>query len=234
MIKEDSSSKMSLEMMVRYYRVSVMAGLAVVVLLFLGWNQITGILNQQKTYTKQRAQLADLNKRLGVLRGQSESGFDQIKKVVNRALPPEKPVFEAFSALSSLAGETGVVLSELSSTPGSLATASASTSTDRGGGFGAKSMVMKLSIEGEERQVNEYLSQVIRLVPIVDLNTVKLSRKNSEGDEAPRYTMELDVSVYWMPKVKVTANDGAPIQELTEKQQETIQDLLGYRYYGIN
>jgi hypothetical protein len=220
--------------MVRFYRVPAVTGIVAVVVMVMGWGQINKILEQQRQLVDYKQQVAALDKRLAVLRDQAEGGLEQTKLVTLRALPEEKPVFEAFSALTALAGETGVTVMELSSTPGSLATASGMIDAGKGGvGGGARSIQMKLSVEGEELAVNNYLSKVIKVVPLVDLNTVKLSSGVAEGDQAVRYKVDVEMSVYWMPSFKSAATP-SQTPELTPEQEQVVQDLLGYKYYGIN
>jgi len=234
MSKEEQNSKISFQAMLRFYKVPAMAGLAVVVLLFLGWKQINGIMDGQRQLIDYKKQVVALDERLVILRNQADGGLMQAKKVADRALPEGKPVFEAFTGLTALAGETGVVVNELTSAPGNLATESGTLNADAGRNGGARSMRVKLKVEGEELAVNNYLTQVIRMVPLIDLDIVKLSASSVKEGEVPRYWAEVELSVYWMPVLATKNTKGQNTAEMTPEQERVVQELLGYKYYGIN
>lgn len=234
-------AQITMDMVVRYYKVPAVVGVVMAVVIYVAWMQLGSALKGYSEFSQGQKKLETIEERIRAVQNKLGGNYEATKQVADRSLPQEKPIFEAFTALMGIANENGLTIINLSSTPGSLATESAelvSTNKRSQASDKVESLGVSMKVEGNETQVNALLANVSRVVPLMDINKVSISvRGGTENNPEVVTVADIDLSVYWMlPEQQGTARTttAAPVVELTSQNQNTVRELLNFKYYGVN
>jgi len=183
---------------------------------------------------------AELNEKVVSFRALLSDNFELQEEMAEAALPKVKPVFEVLSILTEVAGDTSVVVKELSSSPGNVASGSSQVVGSAKSSSRPKSNVkvdyeeldITLEISGNLQNVNDFLLELSQSLPLMDVEEIKISPRYVEGEE-DTFEGEFNLMVYWMPEetVKVSGKLDAPSM-MSSSQKQAFEQISLFRRYG--
>lgn len=226
--------------MYRYFLPGAIA-IAVLVLGMVFTVSSVGAIYQSLTIISDTQESMDeVNQRLARLDELSRGELQTMKSVIDQALPAQKPVFETLTAVRAISQEVGVVITDLSSRPGNLASESANLrqvvsaqgrqnrATQRNTPLYEKINVT-LEVEGTFNQLNEFFKRLVTITPLMDLDTVRVSSRGiAASDPNTKFSSEVDLAVYWMAASTTSKTDLADLVELSGDEQQIYQTIDGY------
>ena len=177
--------------------------------------------------------LEKLNRELAAINQLTIPEVDKINQAASKALPSEKPVFEALQALQEIAQEEGVVVSELLTQPGSLATDSGrisgktSSKAQKAKSELFEKLKVTMEISGDKNEIEGFVERLVNLAPLVDLAEFRVRASQNPVKDELILRGELDLVVYWKPLFNVSVDDTLAGKELTSDQLGLYQELLG-------
>lgn len=234
------SSKTDLSTLVNRNRAYLPAAAAVsisITLIFLAVSSVFTILDTRSELLAVEQTNESLENRVIKLRSLQEGELSQIETVVNAALPNEKPIFNALRAVNDLADETGIFLSELESSPGSVASSSGKVLVNPQASSRNNALFERINIDleikGELSAINDFLDSILQVSPLMELKTVRISFGNAQGEEK-LFSSEIELEIYWKPPKQSSNSKISPtsqIQDLSEKQIEIIETASRLRSF---
>lgn len=201
---------------------------------FFCLNSVSQIVSNQQATQRAETEIEQIQAKIVRLNNLQQGELLELHSIVNQALPPEKPVFNSLQAVTSLAIESGVFVSELQSRPGSVATPSASilvnpqtNTTNEQRKF--SQLTMSLELEGPFSATSEFLRNLLDIVPLMELKTVRITtgRAGGEGDE---FSSEVELDIYWRADNNSSQNTNQ-VQDFSSDQLEILSDLEDYRVF---
>lgn len=194
---------------------------------------------------RQQAQLDQLQIKVQQLQALPESELFANSGRINQLLPSRKPLLELLTAMNVVAGEAGVVYSDISLSPGRIATAGADLTervpvagsrnqqTSRGPTSGVESLNIRLKVAGNLENINLFLSQVESVAPMTTVTRLSLAeRAASRANPESFFEAEMEVESYFFNQI-ISASVAAPIPSLSVTQQVILNEITGYRYPDI-
>jgi len=202
-------------------------------------------LERYEELEKQKEQLDRLQIKVQQLQALPESDLFANSDRINQLLPSRKPLLELLTALNEVAGEAGVVYSDLSLSPGRVATAGADLTekapittatnqrTSRGPASGVESLNIRLRISGELENINQFLTQVESVAPMTTVTKLSLAeRAASRANPESFFEAEMEVETYFFNQI-ISASVAAPIPSLSVTQQVILNEITSYTYPDI-
>jgi len=191
--------------------------------------------------TKESNQVAELESRLSKLQALQEGSLADLETTVFTALPDEKPVFDSLEVFSKLAEESEIVVSNLESRPGSVASQSSRVVVNTRTNNNRKKtdyekLLMNLETRGDLNATKNFMTQILSTTPLMELNTVKISGRSSSIDGLEElFQSELELEVYWQEnssnqEAKTITNSNV-IEELSESQIDTLEKVNAFRTF---
>jgi len=175
---------------------------------------------------------------------------------VDLALPFEKPLLQLISGVNSVAQQSGVSLSDITTSPGKLATQSAKVALDGTTVVAAPQRIgddTKISIDGVNvltiglkargslTQINTFLDLIEKITPITQATKFKLSlapavaiQPAASGSAVLQtttdvYESELELSTYYFAQpIAVTVD--TPLPSIGKKEQAFLNSLDTYQF----
>ncbi len=172
---------------------------------------------------------------------------------VDLALPSEKPLLQLITGVTSVAQQSGVILSDLTTSPGKLASQSAKTTiagaTVAVGGSAAddtKSVVNGVNIltiglkaRGSLSQINTFLDSIEKITPITQATRLKLAlspaatipvnASGSAGVTGDMYEAELELSTYYFSQPIAVTID-TPLPTIGAKEEAFLKSLDSFQF----
>ena len=157
---------------------------------------------------KEQKALDQLNQKSDLLANASGLSAFQEKNRVNTVLPSVKPLLPVIHQLEAISGESGVIVSSLSLSPGEISTESAELkkkSSQAQQSTEMDTLTIEMIINGSVDQINKFVSLVNTMSPITDLSTLSLSRSQSvifqtdaDAPQEPRFEARLILASYFL------------------------------------
>jgi len=224
-----------------------LAVFSVGVLLLVIVPQIMSIWNRYGELRQQEEVLAKLEAKSLQLQEMPQSELFRNADRINQTLPTQKPLLELLSALNVVAAESGVRYSDLSLSPGKIASEGASLQNQPGGGTGSssrttgasrpssaarrtgvtgvESLSVQLIANGSLANINTFLRQIERVAPLTTVTQLSLiERLASRSDQTSDFEAELVIETYFFTQA-VSATLAAPLPDLNVSQQLTINEI---------
>jgi len=203
----------------------------VILLTANSWSAIGRLRGEIET-TKE--ELVQVEQAVTLLEQLGEGELSDKREIAERAIPREKPIFTMLESLNVLASTTGVSITDLSSSPGSLATASASlresTKPSRATSLPYELVTITLQVKGEFESMKQFISGLGSMVPLVDLSEVRIRSQASTAEQV-QFNGEMDLLAYWMqePEIKLTKVDAKTFSR--DDHQELVEKLKSFQEY---
>jgi Tfp pilus assembly protein PilO len=202
---------------------------------------------------RQQAQLDKLKIKVQQLQALPESELFSNSWRINQLLPSKKPLLELLTAMNLVAGEAGVVYSDISLSPGKIATAGADLTervpvagsrnqqpsrgsaggSARGPISGVESLNIRLKVAGNLENINLFLSQIESVAPLTTVTRLSLvERAASRVNPESFFEAEMEVESYFFNQI-ISASVAAPIPSLSVTQQVILNEIANYRYPDV-
>lgn len=208
----------------RYFWPGGLAVLGCVGLLVVAVGSVNAALSTRADVAKRERVLTDVSTKVGRLELLAQGELDQVAETVEKTLPSEKPVFQVLETLRAISEDSEVVISDLASNPGSLATGSArvrETSARRGEPT-FEQLEVTLEIVGTFEGLRQFLDDLVASAPLVDVGALRISSRGQEGSD--EFNGEVDLVVYWMPEL-TEDQIGSEVGEMSEEEREVYEQL---------
>lgn len=215
----------------RYFLPTIVSVIAVVFLFPIGINNFSKSIQNLQEIKKLETETEGLSVRIARLEELRAGELASMNDLVGNALSGKKPVFESLRAITALGEETEVSVNELDTSPGTVASASArlaeSTLADSDE-TKLSQLDISLYLNGKVDAIYNYLTGLLSLTPLMDLNTVRISGSDVKSNS------EVDLKVYWYPSVaseplKVTSK--TRLEELSSEQVDIIEQIQLLKSY---
>lgn len=183
--------------------------------------------------------IALLEQKLVGLQNLPQSDLLQSGDQINKALPSKKPLIELLVAYSDLARDTQVQFSDISLTPGSIATVAADTSSGnsnraptRRGNEEYDELNLSITVAGTLNDITQFLRRVEEVTPITTVVNVSLSEDNTsqEDDEnlgQSLFQADLMTTTYFFTQ-PVSVSLRSTVPRLSTEQQQVIETINSY------
>lgn len=212
--------------------------------------QAQNILDRFGELRTQETQVQQLQRKLAQLQELPQSELFLQADKINQILPSRKPLLELLTAFSDVSRATSVTYSDLSLSPGRVATAGADlveqasraqeqttqrrtqpqANTRRGPASGVESLNVRLKITGQLENINAFLTNIEAIAPITTVTRLSLAERSSQRDSVGSlFEAELEVETYFFTR-SISTSLAAPIPVLNATQQVTLEELNTYVY----
>lgn len=234
----------------RFLSISVGIGLVACLVVLLGiMPQIQAMFDVQKQTATESKKLAALEQKARQLEQILTPELLGQIDTVNILLPSRKPLLELLASLNQVSNQTQVSVTGIELSPGSIATNSAETPSSSGSrskqanrgksSSASNSLAVKLLVEGELTQLNQFFNLVESTAPLVTITSLSLSPQNKvalsseitpglfEDPGSQRYEAALEISAAYFTQSVAAAIDAA-LPSLSQSQQDIIQELATF------
>ena len=165
---------------------------------------------------------------------------------VNLALPSQKPLIQLLATANTVAQQAQVTISEVDTSPGTLATGSARSSGSGTttalsavsafkGPPNVQPLQINLTVKGTLPQINAFIQQIEQATPLVDITEIDLTSLDSSGtfvsgaNATTPFQAKLGVVTYYYSQT-VTLITDAPLPELGPREQTFLQTLNSFTF----
>ena len=249
---------------VMYTRRYLVIGLSVFLLsalmgIFALVPQITADVEMNTELREQKRALASLRQKIDALQETLALMDEQTTSEVDAVLPSEKPLLQLMAAANQAATQTQVSISEVETTPGKLATASARTTaggatTANAGATaetatgpladpnqpktkvrGVATLYIEITVKGTLANINRYIQRVEESAPFIDISKISLNNLDQvEGQplSARPFQAELGLTTFYFTQSLSVAVD-APLPEISSQDQEILDKLAKFTYPDV-
>ncbi len=228
----------------------IAAGLVLFILLVLGFlifPQVTSLVDQYSKLQSAQKTIAQLESKSQQLQRLPQSQLFTSGIQINSVLPSRKPLLELLSAMNEVAGASGVSYSELSLSPGKVASEGATltaakspagaksskpvtTARSNSGVSGSEALAVNLKVTGSLANINIFLRDIERVAPLTTVTKLSLiERTGTKIDPNEAFEADLEIETYFFTQV-VSATLAAPVPTLTVNQQLLMNEITSYRY----
>ncbi|HYD34546.1 MAG TPA: hypothetical protein VD999_00605 [Vitreimonas sp.] len=214
-----------------------LAGISVLLFLMVIIPQVQSSLAVWNVMSKEQNMVDQLNKKVTELQQISFSPSYAKADKVNAILPSKKPLLELLTNLNGVIQDSGVVVTNIELSPGSIASESSGTSS-------APSAVARnrkktstvareydeldvlLTTEGSLAEINVFLESVEKITPASTVTSLSLSKPLRPGKSAAEsvYEAELLITSFYFTK-SVSAALEAPLPPLGAAEEKVLQEV---------
>lgn len=229
----------------RYLVISVIIGVAGLLVVFLG---ITPQINQtldlnRKIKTEQQKLELLIRKTSDLENIDAQEAYASVD-LVDQVLPSKKPLLELLAVLSTIAGKSEVVFTNMSLSPGKIASESAQFINSAKSNTGQTKVTpvikedrgfldVELKVSGLFSNVEQFFLDVERVAPLIIIKSISLNIKSEEIImPTDQVDAELVLSVYYFTKT-VSASLESSLPSIGSKEQEIISEISSYYYPSI-
>jgi Tfp pilus assembly protein PilO len=221
--------------------------LAVVGLLLIGFvlvPQVQSILGLVKDLQEANKDASSLAQKVEQLQNLPQSELLQAGTTINNVLPSKKPLLELLTSYNQIARESGVQFSDVSLSPGLIATESAETASSPSSSnpSGSKKRTaaptrrksteydqldLSLKVSGSLPNINLFLQRVEQVAPLTTVTSMSLTEKVVRTENAgpsELYEAELVTTSYFFTQ-SVSATVRSPIPTLSTDQKQVISQI---------
>jgi hypothetical protein len=193
--------------------------------------QVSRIYSLQSTVKKEDLNLKKLQQKVKSLREIDYLQAYTSNNKVELALPSEKPLLQLLTSSNFVAQDAGVSISDIDTTPGSLASASASLDAPvpeqlvQPGLDTLQTLTIELNVKGTLSQIYTFLEKIEQVTPITQVTRLQLSSSltnNTSSTEVFESKMQL-TTYYFTQPIFVTVDE--PLPEIGTKEQNFLNAL---------
>jgi hypothetical protein len=180
--------------------------------------------------------ITELQQKVAQLVALPESVLLSQEGAINAVLPSHKPLLELLNSFSQVAQQTNVSFSDVSLSPGRIATDSASLAGAKSRSSSSRKLTdfdqidLELSIAGRLVDVQQFLEKIETVAPVTSVTRMSLNEKQAravegeEGELEELFEAQLVTTTYFFTK-SVTAAISAPVPELSAAQNKVLQEV---------
>jgi Tfp pilus assembly protein PilO len=193
---------------------------------------------------KENKRLAQLKLKVNQLTDSTNSLIVTNSEKVNQTLPSKKPLLELLTSLNNVGGSSKVSFNDISLTPGTISTESATQKTtarkkkskNASPTKKYETLHLDINVTGKISNINQFLIEIEKIAPFTTVTAMTLNeRVGNKGNEEslePTFEAKLTISTYFFTR-SVSANIDAALPELTISQREIIDALQTFTYTTV-
>lgn len=226
----------------RFLFYAIGAGLlAVIVVLVALVPSVRQIFEIQKKITTQQVRANKLRQKVGDLENIEAREAYQYTEAVNSVLPSKKPLLELLTSLNMVAVRNGVVFTDLSLTPGEIATDAAELAAINKAKINAAranagydAMDVALSVEGSFGSIKSFLDEIEKIAPLSTINSISLSSSNRgvTVSDQDLVSAELMIQIHYFTKPISVALE-QPLPTVGVEQNNVLNEIQTYLFPTI-
>lgn len=215
--------------------------LAVIVVLAALVPSVRQIFEIQKKITAQQARASKLRQKVGDLENIEAREAYQYTEAVNSVLPSKKPLLELLTSLNMVAVRNGVVFTDLSLTPGEIATDAAELAAINKAKINAAranagydAMDVALSVEGSFGSIKSFLDEIEKIAPLSTINSISLSSSNRgvTVSDQDLVSAELMIQIHYFTKPISVALE-QPLPTVGVEHNNVLNEIQTYLFPSI-
>lgn len=154
---------------------------------------------------------------------QEDDVRDQLVMLLS-AIPQEKSVPSIFTTVDGLTATSGVSIEEMNLTsPGSLATASASRQSGIADKINASTLPFSLTASGTYDNIRSFVSSINQVKRLFDVTSFEFSMASADDGR-----VSLSLIAFYQPLPTKVGSIEAPIAPLTSKEEDVLAKLIKY------
>jgi Tfp pilus assembly protein PilO len=214
----------------------VLALLAMSLVFFAIMPQFQLIFDTQTTLQSQRKALTVLQNKVSSLGELPALQAFEKSKQVDLALPSKKPLLQLIASTNAVAQESGVKITNIELSPGKISTGSArvgavvgpnarSIETKQGDN---DILTIEIEIKGTLGQINQFVDQLERVTPIIDITQIQLERAvnvpSVSASPSEEFHADMTLTTYYFTKALVVGVD-TPLPEIGKAEQDFLTQL---------
>ena len=208
----DRSSFLILYNQYREYLVSsIFLVLGLLLLLFLTIPSMRSLMAEKRQEKEYKTRIETMQNNLRFMELLDPRLLDSQVKLVSSVLPPDKDFVLILNAIAESKGNTGVSLGDFSFQVGSLATRSASVP-------GLPAIPVKLTGQGNIKNIESLLANLEQTVPISEVNTIQISGQSAS----------FTVNFNYRLKSQLPFNPNLPIQPLSKGEEAVLNKMRSW------
>lgn len=228
----------------RYLSATMGVVLLGIVLIALGiYPQLGSLQTGWQTWQKQRASVSSLERKSNQLEEvQLSEAFAKVDQV-NKVMPSGKQLLATLVALNQVVSQSKVHITGIELAPGSIASDSAETTAKTSAAAKAKakgksvrprsdydSIDIELSVEGTLPDINEFLTRMESIAPLMIVTDLSLNLGALEHADSTRiFQTKVGVSSYFFTK-SITSTVESAIPQLGTGERSTLDLLASFVY----
>jgi Tfp pilus assembly protein PilO len=210
-------------------------------ILFVIVPQIQSVIQLVDDLQEANKDVASLRQKVDQLGDLHQSDLIVSQDAINSVLPSRKPLLELLTSYSQIAQETGVQFSDVSLSPGRIATqaATAAPSADSGQSGARRAaptrrrtadydqLDLNMKVSGTLSNINQFLQRVEQIAPVTTVTNMSLTEKlvrSEEAQPADFFEADLTTTSYFFTQ-PVSATVRAPLPTVTAEQQAVISQI---------
>jgi Tfp pilus assembly protein PilO len=230
----------------RYLIYTIATALLAIVVVFSGIiPQIESISNLNKDLNKEQESLLKLRQKTADLENiKSQELFSYVDEV-DKVLPSTKPLLELLSALNVVASNNGVIFTNLSLSPGEIASESAEflsqakssskrkQQVSKAAATGFDTIDVELQVSGQFSQVQQFFTDIERVAPLITITSLSLGVQSDDIIKSTDLVQaDLIVSVYHFTQQVSSALESA-LPKIDSKERKIIEEISQYYYAQV-
>lgn len=224
---------------------SVISGLILFLVIFSGLiPQVRQVLKMRRELKLEKETLQSLRLKASDLEDLQTIAAYRAKNQVDRILPSRKPLLELLAGLSTMAGKNEVRFTEFSLSPGEISSASADFLAEADGGRSKhrasqkknqdyETMPIELGVEGQFSDVQQFLTDVEQMSPLVTITSLSLQIRGQgviQAEDKVQATLAIQ-SYYFTRPVSAALEKALP--KLGQKERGVITEIETYEYPSV-
>lgn len=190
-------------------------------LVFLSWSFIIPKTNQvfeaKNSLAKEKSRLTKLQAKLADLESLNEFELSERTNLALKAVPDKKNVIGVMSSLRTQAAEKGLMIENLSVSPGELMSTVSATP-------GPGKLDFKIEIQGPLETILDFFTKMQESLPLVSLRQVKIELVG--GNAAVSLTLES----YFLPLPQTLGAIDLPVLKLTPDEEKVLNQISGFSF----
>lgn len=209
--------------------------------------QIQSVFNTATKLQQANKTTAELQQKVDQLRNLPQSVLLQASNEINSVLPSKKPLLELLTSYSEIAREAGVQFSDVSISPGRIATESATTAPAASSGRAQRAptrrtntdydqLDLSMKVSGDLDSINLFLQRIEQIAPITTVTSMSLTerlvRSQNESQESVFEAELVTTSYFFTQPIASTIRGSLPT--VTAGQQDVIQEIQTFFIPEIN
>jgi len=168
--------------------------------------------------SQEKIKIAKLQTKVAALEGLNEYEISEKVQTALKALPARKEVFQAIDIINLLASENGLVIDNLSVSPGEISDGEATPTAE----LKKDLLSFKLELVGDPEGFQKFLTRLAQFIPLADSKKVELGSEGAMN--------EFSLEFYFAPPPTTLGKTEDSLPTLTEKEEEAYKSISNLPY----
>lgn len=174
------------------------------------WPKVNQVFESRKAVDQEKVRLGTIKAKLADLKGLNEFELTERTELSLRVIPSEKKFLEVLSNLSQAANSKGLSMESFQVTPGELAVK------------GENKLDFKVSFIGNSADVDDFLEEAGKALPIVDIKQVKIDTQDKVTKT------DLSLATLFLPLPTNLGSLDSSVPKLTPEEEKVLSMLAGF------